>query len=606
MTESSIAEITKELQSSNLTDDLILDTLDGFNPVLNSNVARENLEKFDKYSFSVVDLLDTTKTWLSDIYDELVKGSIKERLSDIFDQLTGNKMQEEENRREMLEVLSNIGAGGSPGNVPPPLPSSNSDDGSSNPIKAGITAGISQVVMSKIAALIPQSIKGMFVTVASFFASFLKFGKTLIKFAGPIGIAISIITGLIGAIRGGIEGFKEGGVEGAIKGALIGAIDGLIGTLVKGVANAAGWLLSALGLTQIGEALGPAVKGIFDAIYNSIKGVVDIIVGFVTLDADKVIGGLKTVFSSIFSVFQILGSLLLTVIKEIIPLIGKAIKAVFWNLPMFLGEMFTRALDFLMNDFPILLRSAIEKVSIFIGELMNKFITDLWPWLIEKFNTMLGSLTSVISNLFDGVFNWFGEILNWEAVAEKIGDAGDFIGKLGRKVWRFIKGIVSSVLSFFDAPGEMISSAWGNVIEFRNNLYKKILQKILPPKLDEERSWFNPMHWVAKAIPDSVYEFAGMPTTKAGKAAASKPDAVVPQVGYNKVKGPKYNPASIQPTPSSAGATLSQASTVGSNAPVIINNMGGNVTNTTMSNVSNNTSPFEPIIAGSSLGFVSL
>jgi hypothetical protein len=599
--DSGITQIVDALERSNDKQELIGDTLIGFNPILQSPI--------------VYDIIDNAQAFVAIVATSLTE--LSEIAANIYTAIVGNKMQEEENRREMIEVLKNIGSvGGSPGNVPPPLPAmNNNEDSISGAAKAGIFAGISSVIATRVAAMIPSSMKGMFATMASFFGSFLKFSKVLIKFAGPIGIAISVIMGLIGAIKGGIAGYKEGGVEGAIKGALIGAVDGLIGGLVKGIANALGWLLKAIGLTEIGSMLGPAVKGIFDNIYKNIKGFIDIIVGIFTLDSGKVIGGVKKMIEGAIGNIKILGSMLLTLVKELGPLIFKAIKFVLWDLPKFITGILKSLWDYLWSEEgQKAISDGIGKIGKFVSELGSKVLTDLWPWLKEKLFAGLGSLSRLFSNVLGGIFNWFGENLTWDSIKETIFEGVDLVDRMVKGVTDFINGVVDGILSFFSGNIDVIDKVFGKGAGASfEDAYKKILRNFLP---DPNGSLKNPLTWVGKAIPDDIYKWANAPSKKEEQIADSKAAMKAAGVDTKGISEDQFvdeaflldyiNKSKIKPMPSSAGAVLGESSASSMNAPIIINNMGGNVTNTNTSNVNNNTTPFEPIMAGSSLGFNSM
>ena len=58
----------------------------------------------------------------------------------------------------------------------------------------------------------------------------------------------------------------------------------------------------------------------------------------------------------------------------------------------------------------------------------------------------------------------------------------------------------------------------------------------------------------------------------------------------------------VKALPSVAGQTLADSSSAVGAAPIIINQMGGNVTNMSTSNVNNNSTNMDPIFTGSALG----
>lgn len=65
-------------------------------------------------------------------------------------------------------------------------------------------------------------------------------------------------------------------------------------------------------------------------------------------------------------------------------------------------------------------------------------------------------------------------------------------------------------------------------------------------------------------------------------------------------------PASITQMPNTTGAELLNSTTNVMSSPVVVNNYGGNISNTSSSAVSNNQSSFDPIVTGSAMGFTSI
>ena len=127
--------------------------------------------------------------------------------------------------------------------------------------------------------------------VGKFFASLFAYagkmftlGTGLAKLAGPIGIAISIITGLIGGIKGAIKGFKEDGIIGMVREGIIGVFNGLIGGLVKMVGSMIGGIFKLLGFEQIGEAIKGGFSDFVDGIIGAFRGIFNIVAGLFTLD----------------------------------------------------------------------------------------------------------------------------------------------------------------------------------------------------------------------------------------------------------------------------------------------------------------------------------
>jgi len=122
--ESTLAQVVKELQSSNLSQDLILDTIDNYDFTLASDVARENTKEVPTFLNKLVGIA----TDLKDKFDVLIRSNIV-----LAKRLEGNKLQERENRDELLDTLEDL---------KPDKTRSNTDRGSKLEMPGGIFSGI--------------------------------------------------------------------------------------------------------------------------------------------------------------------------------------------------------------------------------------------------------------------------------------------------------------------------------------------------------------------------------------------------------------------------------------------------------------------------------
>lgn len=127
-------------------------------------------------------------------------------------------------------------------------------------------------------------------------------GSGLAKLAGPIGIAISIITGLIGGIKGAIKGFKQDGIIGMLREGIIGVFNGLIGGLVKMVGSMIGGIFKLLGFEQIGEAIKGGFSDFVDGIIGAFRGIFNIIAGLFTLDFGMLKEGVGQLLDGIINI----------------------------------------------------------------------------------------------------------------------------------------------------------------------------------------------------------------------------------------------------------------------------------------------------------------
>jgi hypothetical protein len=578
--ERSLAEINEELHVQTGGLGLINDNLDSIEML--SDAMR---------SSSLLEYFDDTPTVLGKIADTI--SEFAENFSNYFGFLTDNSLQEEENRRELIELMRRQNERGDADPVPPPLPPPEARGFFSKLLSflglgtfatglIGILTSFSR--LNKIIAVI----KGFeLVKLVNFLEKIPLIGKPLVaklsplirfietsgKYIGKLGIfaktgskflpiigqVILVITGIIDAVKGALDGYKTGGVAGAIKGAITGFFVGLVGSVLDLLKDLASWTAKQLGLDGVSEWLDSFS---FSAI---VKDTVDFVIALV-----ETIGG-------------------------VVAGIGQWVAYVAAPL--------------------------VDKLKIFASDFM----------------AVTGEVLSYVGNIFGTVKDilWAGlKVLGVDKVVEDnlvtpIGQLFDWIGVF--------------FMDMFTAAKESIKTAFSGVDTLKD-FYATILKGILPDPRDYTDK-ASPMYYVSRAIPKSVYDYAGIdlvgesPQQSLEKAAMNSISAgnrggdltsyrrtlmsdsdyaALPREEKMKIADQFKNRSlsdelkeiekvpKLQPMPSNAGNTLATAGAgVGSTQPVIINNMGGNVTNTNTSQVNNNSSPFEPIFAGSSMGFAS-
>ena len=195
-----------------------------------------------------------------------------------------------------------------------------------------------------------------------------KLGTGLAKLAGPIGIAIAIITAVIGGIKGAFKGFKEDGIIGMFREGIIGVFDGLIGGLVKMIGSMIGGIFKLLGFEKIGEAIKGGFSDFVDGVFGIFRGTFNMLAGIFTLDfgllkegigqvLDGIINGIMGVIKGIGGI--ILGTILLPfkTVKNVLMFIIDAFKAAF------------EGIKFVIFDLPGML---IEKVKEFFSNMVEK------------------------------------------------------------------------------------------------------------------------------------------------------------------------------------------------------------------------------------------
>lgn len=107
-------------------------------------------------------------------------------------------------------------------------------------------------------------------------------------------------------------------------------------------------------------------------------------------------------------------------------------------------------------------------------------------------------------------------MLGLEDAAEAVGSfswkslfTGEFWASIGAWLkdafWSAIDAMGEALMS----AGSAVSSFFGGVGDSIQNFIKKILRIVLPDP-DADRAWYDPTGLVARAIPDSVYRYAGL------------------------------------------------------------------------------------------------
>jgi hypothetical protein len=586
MTDKGIGKIVHALEEANAGQELILDAITDFNPVLKSPL--------------LYDVVDHLPTWLggmaitaTDSFAALEL--ILESVDNIFNHLTGNALLDEENRREMIAAMakrSTDSVASSPADNSGKKEKSSIKDKIADSMLEGTFAGLAAVIGANFTKIIPGSVMTMLSPILGFLKSFGKFAKVLGKFAGPIAIIVTAVVGIIGAIQGGMEGFKTGGVDGAIKGALTGLVDALLGDIMWLIGKAGKWLLELIGLDKIGGLFEGFMGDWLGGILKSLEGFVDIFTGIFTLDSDLVIIGLKKIVNAIGDVLKSLGKLIIAVLPEILPTLWKGIKGAIWGI--------WKAWEFIFADL-------LPKIVVFIMDLGVKIWNEFFPFLGEKISNMWTGIKEGFGKTWDGIYNWFMAALSWENISAKFEEGLNIADSVFPGVKQWIEDLIDGILTIFDDPSLIISGIkdqFSNMANMAEEFGKSILRAVLPEK--KGRDWKDPLGWIAKAIPPEVYAYANTPPPK-------KEEDLKPSGPRGAKRGADFNysqqndrSTSLQSSPSRNGETLVASGANTSNNNVTINQMGGNVSNTNVRNVSNSTSSFEPIMTGSSLGLLAV
>jgi hypothetical protein len=229
------------------------------------------------------------------------------------------------------------------------------------------------------------AISNMFGNLAKYAQFAFKLGGRFAKLLGPIGIAITVITGLIGGIKGAFKGFKEDGIVGMLREGIIGVFNALIGGLVKMVGSLIGGIFKLLGFEKIGETIKSGFSDFIDGIVGAFRGLANFVGGLFTLNFGMLKEGIGQMLDGIINILLgivkgiggiIIGALagivkaayaiLVKLPIAIIKFMAKAWKFIYFDLPILAFKLIFKALKFLLIDLPIKLIKFMAKAWKFI------------------------------------------------------------------------------------------------------------------------------------------------------------------------------------------------------------------------------------------------
>ena len=202
------------------------------------------------------------------------------------------------------------------------------------------------------------------------------FGKVISKvFMGlsKAFLPLTVALGVVGAIFGGIKGFKEDGFVGLVNGIISGVFDAIVGGVVAALGSLGTTLLKAFGLDKTARAFQQTLNSLFETVRATIMAPVLLLKGLFTGDFELIketIGNLinmlregilnsfKFVLAAVMEIpvlllgaIKALGVGLLKVIGGIGIALFNALKVIFLDLPLFIGDAIISGLSSLFSLF---------------------------------------------------------------------------------------------------------------------------------------------------------------------------------------------------------------------------------------------------------------
>lgn len=156
------------------------------------------------------------------------------------------------------------------------------------------------------------------------------------------------------------------------------------------------------------------------------------------------------------------------------------------------------------------------------GDFMAKFFGALKGGVTGLLNGLIGGLLDLLK---DGM-SWLVNLLGFENAAKVLDSFSfsDLIKKGVEGFYNFIEGMIRYVMDIFKDPGKLVADVgdlFGKISDMAKNFLKTLLRSILPNPSSDNIA----VKMAAKAIPDAVYEFAGM-NPKTGELQGATVDNV--------------------------------------------------------------------------------
>jgi len=556
----------KELKSINLGGDLLLDVVDDLSQSLRNNmevllkgiVTNDSSQSLEELSIiqmngfaemnsklgNAVSVLGSVRRFVSDI---------KKTTTDILEFFTGGDMQQVEDRRKLLEALNLLNARPEPVETPetpePERRRESSDDLLTKwskiggvALSLGVIAGFAGQLLRTIGLMKPLTI--IFSKIGKIIEPFVKMvtnTERILAFVSKIPLigetAGKTLSGFFKFIEGIFAFFKIG-----VK---------LGGALFK--------------IVRIGNVVLLVVMGLIEGVTKAIEG----------YKKGGILGGIKGFISGFLD--GAIGSIL-DLIKD----------AVSWIAKFFGFENVSKALD--SFSFGALIKDGVD--AIFgVAEYAVKWLVDLFS--VQKFTEAFnnfgvdGILAVAVGGILDmikGAVSWIATLFGAFDMANALDNFSfqDYIIEARDATIQLMSELFTWITDMLTAAPAAIAAGLTDLSSMTNDFAKGILREILPNPNDH-KSLSDPLHWVAKAIPQGVYDFAGVNSSS-----------------------PKLNSSDINTSAKTTGSELNNASSKVASTAVIVNQYGGNVTNNSTSSVNNSSMSVDPIVSGSSMGFSSI
>lgn len=225
----------------------------------------------------------------------------------------------------------------------------------------------------------------------------------------------------------------------------------------------------------------------------------------------KTVRGIKNTITGFVNIFKGIGSVINTVFKPVIQgfksglgmvtrfatTFGRLLARIFFPISIIIGvfDSITGFLDgFKESEGESLVAKVIDGIGGGIGKLF-------------------GNLVGIPLDLLKNVVAWILGKMGFENAEEtlKSFSIADKLNEFIRGLFGYISSAVDWVIDFFtnNKVGDKLSKGFSDSVDFMSDFLKSILRVILP-KPNPDGNWWDAENLVSKAIPDAVYNYAGL------------------------------------------------------------------------------------------------
>jgi hypothetical protein len=446
-----LTSVIKELQDNNHVNELIFDSVETLNTSLTTDIQGEyNTDIFTQ-------ILDR----INGIYKNIFK------FLDIF---AGNDLQDEENRRELLAALRGIGK-------------KQREERTTSPQTEKTAEGLSGLLSTLLiggAGFLIGTVSGFIGQISSMISAVIKDSK--------IFRAVSNFTNKLGS---GIVKFIK---------------DSKLYTAISDFVSGIGTRMSGFFLK---------IKDFFNIKLSGVQSV---------LGKSKILSGITSRISAFFSPLIELFKFIKGVLpaggpsifsKLMIPLkgIGETFKAmsVTFTKAIGIGKVFGQILGKLALPITIIMGLWDTIKGAMAGYKEDGIMGAVKGGISGLLNSLVGSML----DLFKDGIAWLAGKFGFKGIEEKLNSFSfsEIITSLVTGITDFLSSIFNLVLAPFVTIPKMIRAAvnaistdgFKGIFEFPKIILKEVL-----PDPNKHKSGFDPLYWTAKAIPDSIYEYAGV------------------------------------------------------------------------------------------------